>query len=479
MVKELAGNEESGKEMIALLLDQQGADVQITKEMVIAAASCRRSGEEMMRHLLDRRGADVQITEEVVRAAVENVRMGKEVMKLLLDRRGAEVQITENIVKAAAGNAIRGKEVMRLLLDRRGADVQITEEVVKAAARNGSSGEGVMGLLLDRRGADVQITEEVVKAAAGNGGKEVMRLLLDRRGAEVQITEEVVRAAVKYEEKEVMKLLYDRLGAKRKPSRIMESFSKFPELPAEIRDMIWTLSLPSRRFIQGENRYVRDVVKPRHPAALLVNKEAHAVASRHYKRLEYFKPLCSIHVDLAVDAFDEFYLRTQHELNIKLGRDLASYQADLSNIRNIVIDADSIFLFSTASRLHNTNYCGGDLSSLREVIFAIYGPATLPVEGSRDPVKEILEDEGLMKRLRRIKRASEKWFREGCPICHSDQEHSYQKPPAIVKVPKITFAMVPCPWGNYGVPAKLVPFELTDQTAEVYSPPFGCALIGI
>ncbi|RYP34898.1 hypothetical protein DL768_011032 [Monosporascus sp. mg162] len=90
-------------------------------------------------------------------------------MALLLDQRGAEVKITEDVVKAAAGNGNNGKEMMALLLDQRGAEVKVTEEVVKAAAGNWSSGEKVMALLLDQRGTEVKITEEVAKAAAGTG----------------------------------------------------------------------------------------------------------------------------------------------------------------------------------------------------------------------------------------------------------------------------------------------------------------------
>ncbi|KAF2176608.1 hypothetical protein K469DRAFT_812982 [Zopfia rhizophila CBS 207.26] len=217
VVKAAAGNEGSGMEVMTLLLDRRGADVVITEEVVKAAAGNGGSGMEVVTLLLDRRGADVVITEEVVKAAAGNGGSGKEVMTLLLDRRGADVAITEEVVKAAAGNGGSGKEVMTLLLDRRGADVAITEEVVKAAAGNGGGGKEVMTLLLDRRGADVAITEEVMKAAAGNegSGKKVMTLLLDRRGADVAITEEVVKAAAGNGGggKKVMTLLLDRRGA--------------------------------------------------------------------------------------------------------------------------------------------------------------------------------------------------------------------------------------------------------------------------
>jgi hypothetical protein len=91
--------------MLALLLSLRRDMVVITQEVIVAAAGKRYFGKEMMTLLLDRRGADVQITEEVVK-----------------------------VVKAAAGNEYDGKKLMTLLLDRRGADVPITEEVVKAAA---------------------------------------------------------------------------------------------------------------------------------------------------------------------------------------------------------------------------------------------------------------------------------------------------------------------------------------------------------
>jgi hypothetical protein len=55
-------------------------------------------------------------------------------MKLLLEQREAEIQITEDVVKAAAGNEESGEKVMKLLLEQREAEIQITEDVVKAAA---------------------------------------------------------------------------------------------------------------------------------------------------------------------------------------------------------------------------------------------------------------------------------------------------------------------------------------------------------
>jgi len=209
VVKVAAGNTGSGKEVMELLLEKRGNEVEITTEVVKAVAV--NGGKEVMELLLEKRGNEVEITTEVVKAAVGNYR-GKEVMELLLEKRGNEVEITTEVVKAAVGS-YRGKEVMELLLEKRGNEVEITAEVVKAAAGS-YRGKEIMELLLEKRGNEVEITTEVVKAAAGNyWGKEVMELLLEKRGNEVKIATEVVKvAAGNYRGKEVMELLLEKRG---------------------------------------------------------------------------------------------------------------------------------------------------------------------------------------------------------------------------------------------------------------------------
>ncbi|KAM7210732.1 hypothetical protein V8F06_013894, partial [Rhypophila decipiens] len=65
-------------------------------------------------------------------------------MKALLEKHGGDIQITPEVVVAAAGNWECGKGVMEILLEKRGGDIQITPEMVVAAAGNMGSGEGVM-----------------------------------------------------------------------------------------------------------------------------------------------------------------------------------------------------------------------------------------------------------------------------------------------------------------------------------------------
>jgi hypothetical protein len=75
------------------------------------------------------RPQDPKAIQGIVRSAARSW-SGKGVMQLLLEQRGADVQITPEVVKAAAANYRSGEEVMQLLLEQRGADVQITPDFV-------------------------------------------------------------------------------------------------------------------------------------------------------------------------------------------------------------------------------------------------------------------------------------------------------------------------------------------------------------
>ena len=70
-----------------------------------------RNAEKVFIQLL-KAESGVLISHNVVEAAAGNWDSGKEVMILLLEKRGADVVITEEVVKAAAGNSGSGEEVM-------------------------------------------------------------------------------------------------------------------------------------------------------------------------------------------------------------------------------------------------------------------------------------------------------------------------------------------------------------------------------
>jgi hypothetical protein len=208
VVEAAAGNYESGKDVMTVLLNRKGEDIWITEEVVNAAAENYKSGKDVMTVLLDRRAEDIQVTEDAV--AEIAMKFGGGVMARLLRRKGKDIRITEEVVEAAAENYTSGKDVMTVLLDRKREDIQITEKAVIGIARR-FDGE-VITLLLDRREEDIRITEELVKAAAENygSGKNVMTVLLDRKREDIQITEKAVIEIVRRFDEEVITLLLDR-----------------------------------------------------------------------------------------------------------------------------------------------------------------------------------------------------------------------------------------------------------------------------
>ncbi len=70
----------------------------------------------------------------LLEAAAGNEDSGEEVMALLLDRRGDQITITENVPEAAASNKESGQKITALILSRHRDQITFTEDVVKAAA---------------------------------------------------------------------------------------------------------------------------------------------------------------------------------------------------------------------------------------------------------------------------------------------------------------------------------------------------------
>ncbi|KAM0161371.1 hypothetical protein ACHAQE_004183 [Botrytis cinerea] len=200
------GNLRSHK-MMELLLELKRDNVEVTEEVVKAAAS-NYNGEKIMELILEKR-EEVIITEEILKAAASNYG-GKKIMELILEKR-EEVIITEKVLKAAASNDYYGKEIIELILEKR-EEVIITEKVLKAAASNEYYGKEIIELILEKR-EEVIITEEILKAAISNYyGKKIMKLILEKRG-EIIITEEILKAAASnYYGESIMKLILEKRG---------------------------------------------------------------------------------------------------------------------------------------------------------------------------------------------------------------------------------------------------------------------------
>jgi CheY-specific phosphatase CheX len=89
VVNVAAGNWVSGKEVMQLLLEQKGADIQITPQVVRAIAKC--FDVKTMQMLLEQKRANIQITPQVVEVAAENHESGNGVIRLLLKQKGPDV----------------------------------------------------------------------------------------------------------------------------------------------------------------------------------------------------------------------------------------------------------------------------------------------------------------------------------------------------------------------------------------------------
>jgi hypothetical protein len=301
VLKDAAANENSGKGVIALLLDKEGAQTQITEDVLCVASENWLWGKDILQMLLGRRGdllqtvieiaarkfdphymtrilqsegVDISITKEVVVAAFKNRRSGKAILKILLGRQGCyitdDVEVTnliarhfdagtmallldmtpiqilciEEVLEAAAGNWNHGHEVMQVLLERQKGPVSITDRLVKVAVRNQAlrneimtvilkqttehisitadavnssvkwSSENSIALFLSAQNDQLQITERMVLSAVKNSqhGAGILELLLNKYGDQIPVTEEVLRTAAAHfiNGKSIIKLLLDR-----------------------------------------------------------------------------------------------------------------------------------------------------------------------------------------------------------------------------------------------------------------------------
>lgn len=100
------GSEMKITEMVMVLLDQMTAEFKITEEMLEQAAN-RSYGKEMMMLLLGRSDIAVKIIKRAVVSVARLC--DKELMALVLDQKGAEESITNEALEAAATSREYGK----------------------------------------------------------------------------------------------------------------------------------------------------------------------------------------------------------------------------------------------------------------------------------------------------------------------------------------------------------------------------------
>jgi hypothetical protein len=83
-------------EVVIFLIDEQG--IKITEEEIWAAASSKGGGVPVLKFLLDRTDIKITLPLVEAVAVAWNRENGKGLMQVLLDQRGAEIKITEEVV---------------------------------------------------------------------------------------------------------------------------------------------------------------------------------------------------------------------------------------------------------------------------------------------------------------------------------------------------------------------------------------------
>nr|XP_036576344.1 ankyrin repeat protein [Colletotrichum truncatum]KAF6783069.1 ankyrin repeat protein [Colletotrichum truncatum] len=221
----VASREETCIQVIALLLNKHGNNIQITEEVVNAAASNTKYGDIILAFLFEKRGHEFIVTDEIIDAAVQNETLGVDLVSLLLKQRGSEISITEDTIIAAAQNDKLGVAVITLLLEERGDEIGISEDtLIVAATRYPSRGLSgnfykTIALLLNKCSPQIHITEDVILAIAGvvACGRNTMALLLDNCQDEIKITAKLFQSVSKINNakrrNQTMVLLLDRFGA--------------------------------------------------------------------------------------------------------------------------------------------------------------------------------------------------------------------------------------------------------------------------
>ncbi|MCJ1381046.1 hypothetical protein MMC17_004155 [Xylographa soralifera] len=219
-----ASNDQSGGDLMQLLLSRSSEPIITTNVLIAAAANPLPEShfsvlEVVLEHLRD----DHLITKDVLFSAAGNAYFGKENLRLLLARSTFD-NVDELMLRAAAISELpevykddrsyqksrfsrsglcsrRGantwpiEEVMEYLLERQTA--KCTEEVVKLAAGNRTSGRSLMRLLLSHPKNKVLISPSITSMAASNTnhGDIIMKILIEERLEDIDITPEIILAA--------------------------------------------------------------------------------------------------------------------------------------------------------------------------------------------------------------------------------------------------------------------------------------------
>ncbi|KAF3802801.1 Heterokaryon incompatibility protein 6 [Colletotrichum gloeosporioides] len=173
---------------LEILLDTPERHLEITENVLAAAASNNDCGGAMMDLLLDRRD-EIVVTENVLRAAVGNLGMGDVMLRLLFERKGDQITVTESLIWAAARQDVWTAELqeegiddvlymLRALFSWKGCNPALRREgaaeifALEPHLHGSNALDGIYALLLGKQSGPVTITEDIVEVIVNRCSEE-------------------------------------------------------------------------------------------------------------------------------------------------------------------------------------------------------------------------------------------------------------------------------------------------------------------
>ncbi|KAJ9196266.1 hypothetical protein DTO164E3_6322 [Paecilomyces variotii] len=222
-----AANPRHALEIVSFLCAEPHDSIQITREMIVAAARNYDHGKEivdvilltgessgnhsvtsqMLESIIDTASTETitlllnmcqvsePVTEQMVLQAVRNHRDGKEIINLLHTKYNTTEKITANVITNAA--EFGTKEIFMCLANIAPSSAQPSLQIIEAAMNNMCDGNNILAHLLSQPNVGLLITDELLNKTARSGSYDTMALLLKAADGRISITHDMAIEAAK------------------------------------------------------------------------------------------------------------------------------------------------------------------------------------------------------------------------------------------------------------------------------------------
>jgi nucleoside phosphorylase len=184
-----ANNEQSGKDMMSILLQYPKAQIQLSNRTILAAVRNRKQGPDVLNLLLRRFESQIHISKDLVQSAVYNKMRGSQMINSLL--RHGNLQISSSAMDAICAS-FDTQTVETLLMAIGPKSFQITRDLVFATEDNARWGRAVMSLLLDH--PKCCLTEKAFEHMCATSSAQLVNLAVRKQGKSFKITDKLIRA---------------------------------------------------------------------------------------------------------------------------------------------------------------------------------------------------------------------------------------------------------------------------------------------